>query len=114
MKDTLHRKAKSNIRNQFFIGNRSVINPDKIANEFKEHFVNIRRLLFEQITSSDTSKDYLCDKLFLFLLFIFTPLNECCIDNIVNKLKSKSSYGYDKISNNLLKYANSNLIKPLT
>ena len=111
MKDTLHRKAKSNIRNQFFIGNRSVTNPDKIANEFKEHFVNIRRLLFEQITSSDTSKDYLGDK--SIVLFIFTPLNECCIDNIVNKLKSKSSYGYDKISNNLLKYANSNLIKPL-
>ena len=32
----------------------------------------------------------------------------------LKKLKSKSSYGYDEISNNLIKHASSSLVKPLT
>ena len=50
IKDTLHRKTKCELPNQFFIGNRAVTNPDEIANEFNEYFVNIGRLLSEQIT----------------------------------------------------------------
>ena len=36
------------------------------------------------------------------------------IMRIVNNLKNKSSYGYDCISNLLLKLANNEFIKPLT
>ena len=112
IKDTLHRKTKCELPNQFFIGNRAVTNPDEIANEFNEYFVNIGRLLSEQITSSHTSEEYLGDK--SNVLFRFTPVNEDCIGNIIKKLRSKSSYGYDKISNNLIKHASSSLVKPLT
>ena len=49
IKDTLHRKTKCELPNQFFIGNRAVTNPDEIANEFNEYFVNIGRLLSKQI-----------------------------------------------------------------
>ena len=41
---------------------RAVTNPGEIANEFNEYFVNIGRLLSEQITYPHTSKDYLGDK----------------------------------------------------
>ena len=112
IKDTLHRKTKCELPNQFFIGNRAVTNPDEIANEFNEYFVNIGRLLSEQITSPHISEEYLGDK--SNVLFRFTPVNEDCIGNIIKKLKSKSSYGYDEISNNLIKHASSSLVKPLT
>ena len=95
IKDTLQRKTKCEIPNQFFIGNRAVTNPDEIANEFNEYFVNIGRLLSEQITSPRTSEEYLGDK--SNVLFRFTPVNEDCISNIIKKLNSKSSYGYDEI-----------------
>ena len=47
-------------------------------------------------------------------MFRFTPVNEDRIGRIIKKLKSKSSYGCDEISNNLIKHASSNLVKPLT
>ena len=47
-------------------------------------------------------------------VFKFTAVNEDCIDKIVKKLKSKSSTGYDNISNILIKHARTILVKPLT
>ena len=46
--------------------------------------------------------------------FNFTEVNEECIDSIIKNMKSKSSTGYDNISNKLLKSAKDVLIKPLT
>ena len=112
IKDTLHRKTKCELPNQFFKGNRAVTNPDKIAIEFNEYFVNIGRLLSEQKTSPHTSEEYLGDK--SNVIFRFTQVNKDCISNIIKKLKSKSSYGYNEISNNLIKHASSSLVKPLT
>ena len=112
IKDTLQRKIKCETPSQFVIGNRTVTNPDEIANEFNKYFVNIGRLLSEQINSPHNSEDYLGDK--SKVLFEFTPVNEDRIGSIIKKLKSKSSYGYDEISNNLIKHASSSLIKPLT
>ena len=37
-----------------------------------------------------------------------------CIDKIIKNLKSKSSTGYDNISNKLIKHARAILVKPLT
>ena len=59
IKVTLHRKTKCELPNQFFIGNRAVTNPDEIANEFNEYFVNIGRLLSEQITLHTPAKNIL-------------------------------------------------------
>ena len=70
------------------------------------------RLLSEQITFPHTSEEYLGEK--SNVLFNFSPVNEDCIGSIIKKLKSKSSYGYDEISNNLIKHACSSLVKPLT
>ena len=108
IKDTLQRKIKCETPSQFVIGNRAVTNPDEIENEFNKYFVNIGRLLSEQINSPHNSEDYLGDK--SKVLFRFTPVNEDRIGSIIKKLKSKSSYGYDEISNNLIKHASSSLI----
>ena len=87
---------------------------DEIANKFNNYFVNIGRLLSEQITSPHTSGEYLGDR--PNVSFKFSPVSEDRIGNIIiiKHLKSKSSYGYDEISNNLIKHASNSLIKPLT
>ena len=72
---------------------------------------NIGRLLSEQITSPH-SEEYLGDT--SNILFEFPPVSEDRIDSIIKHSKSKSSYGYDEISNNLIQHACSSLIKPLT
>ena len=85
---------------------------DEIVNEFNNYFANIGRLLSEQITSPHTSEEYLSDR--PKVSFKFSPVSEDRTGNIIKHLKSKSSYGYDEISNNLIKHANNSLIKPLT
>ena len=47
-------------------------------------------------------------------MFNFVSVNEVYIDNVINKLKNTSSYGYDNISNKHIKYARKILTKPLT
>ena len=84
IKDTLHRKTKCELPYQFFISNCAVTNPDEIANEFNECFVNIRRLLSEQITSLHTRENYLGDK--SNVLFRFTPVNEYLVMDMIKFL----------------------------
>ena len=110
IKDTLQRKSKCEIPNQFFIGHRMIPDSDEIANEF--NFVNIGRLLSEQITSPHTSEEHLGDR--PNVSFKFSPVSEYRIGDIIKNLESKSSYGYDEISNNFIKHASNSLIKPLT
>ena len=85
---------------------------DEIANEFNKYFINIGRLLSEEITSGHSSDEYLNDK--TELVFNFTPVTEDYIANVISNLKNKSSYGYDNISNKLIKLAKGVLTQPLT
>ena len=87
---------------------------DEIANEFNKYFINIGCLLSEQITSGHSSDEYLNDK--TELVFNFTPVTEDYIANAItiSNLKNKSSYGYDNISNKLIKLAKGVLTQPLT
>ena len=48
------------------------------------------------------------------MTFSFVRVNEVYIDNVINKLKNKSSCGYDNIFNKHIKYAKNVLTKPLT
>ena len=68
--------------------------------KYQKYVVNIGRLLSEQINSPHNCKDYLGDK--SKVLFRLTLVNEDRIGCIIKKLKSKSSYGYDEISNNII------------
>ena len=64
---------------------------DEIANEFNNYFVNIGRLLSEQITSPHTSKEYLGDR--PNVSFKFSPVSEDRISNITKHLLLFASIG---------------------
>ena len=102
-KDTLQNKAREELPNKYLLNDRTLTNMDEIANEFNKYFINIGRLLSEQITSGHSSDEYLNDK--TELVFNFTPVTEDYIANVISNLKNKSSYGYDNISNKLIKLA---------
>ena len=96
IKDILQRQSKCEIPNQIFIGNHMLTDSDKIANEFNNYFVNIGRLLSEQITSPHINKEYLGDR--PNVSFKFSSVSEDHIGNIIKHLKSRSNYGYDEIA----------------
>ena len=66
----------------------------------------------EQIHTTRFIDEYLSNR--TNTIFNFTGVNEECIDSIIKNMKSKSSTGFDNISNKLLKSAKDVLIKPLT
>ena len=112
IKDTFNNVSNCNVTSEFVINDETICDPDVIANKFNEYFINIGRTLSDRITSQQHYNDYLsnsCDK-----RFIFKSVNETHILEIINKLKNKSSYGHDRISNKLIKRAKEVLAKPLT
>ena len=83
-----------------------------IAEEFNNYFVNIGPNLAKEIASPQKQfhtflHDPISKSLFL------TPTNEQEVLNIIKQLKNKSSFGFDNISNNLLKDVAPQIIKPL-
>ena len=84
---------------KFALNNHIITNLDEIANEFNKYFVNIGKSLCDQIQSVTTSEDYLLEHNKPDTTFNFVSVNEVYIDNVINKLKNTSSYGYDNISN---------------
>ena len=95
--------------NKFILNNVTITDPDEIANEFNRYFINIGRSLSDQIQKTHSSQDYLPQHNKPTSNFSFNPVNEECIA----KLKNKSSFGYDSISNKLIKSAGHVLVKPL-
>ena len=88
--------------------------PDEIDNEFNRYFIKIGRALTDQIQSIYSSQDYLPQNNKPRSNFSFNSVNKECIAKFIVKLKNKSSYGYDSISNKLIKSASHVLVKPLT
>ena len=60
--------------------------------------------LNDQIHSQASSQDYLLEHNKPNVNLNFIPANEIYINNIINKLKNKSSCGYDNYSNKHIKY----------
>ena len=97
---------------EFIWNDRIITDLDEIANKFNTYFINIGQSLSEQIHATRSSDEYLSNR--TNTIFNFTEVNEECIDSIIKNMKSKSSTGYDNISNKLVKSAKDVLIKPLT
>ena len=114
IKHTLQKNARCPDSTNFVLNNLMITNLDEIANEFNKYFVNIGRSLNDRIQSVTTSDDYLLQHNKPETTFSFVSVNEVYIDNVINKLKNKSSYGYDTISNKHIKYARNILSRPLT
>ena len=109
---TLSNKKTSDLSQSFRIGNKLISDPNEIANEFNKYFINIGKQISNQIVPTQSSQCYLTSLTNKRFKLMEVDDNE--IMRIVNNLKNKSSYGYDCISNLLLKRAKNELIKPLT
>ena len=112
IKETLQRKKRHEMPGEFVWNNRVITDMTDIANEFNRYFISIGHTLSEQIQSVHSCEEYLGHK--ADSVFKFSEVNEDCIDKIIKNLKSKSSTGYDNISNKLIKHARAILVKPLT
>ena len=113
-KDTLHKKLHSAPSNKFILYNVTITDPDEIVDEFNKYFIDIGWTLSDQIQSIHYSQDDLPQHNKPTSNFSFNFVNEDCIAKFIVKLKNKSSYGYDSISNKLIKSASHVLVRPLT
>ena len=111
IKETLQQKKRQELPTEFIWNDRIITDLDEIANKFNTYFINIGHSLSEQIHTTRSSDKYLIKR--TNTVFNFTEVSEECIDSIIKNIKSKSSTGYDNISNKLIKSAKDVLIKPL-
>ena len=111
-KRNLTKEKKHEMPNKFVWNNHAITYMNEIANESNRYFISIGHSLPEKIQSVHSTEEYLGQK--ANTVFIFTVVNEECIDKIIKKLKSKSSTGYDNISNKVIKHARTILVKSLT
>ena len=93
---------------EFVWNNRVITDMTDRANEFNRYFISIGHTLSEQIQPVHSCEEYLGHK--ADSVFKFSEVNEDCIDKIIKNLKSKSSTGYDNISNKLIKHARAILV----
>ena len=102
---TLKRKSQqknsNKIHKEFVINDQTVCDPDEIANKFNDYFLNIARNLADKIEPAPSHDSYLNNP--TQERFCFKQVNEKNIQQIINKLKNKSSFGHDYISNKILK-----------
>ena len=86
----------------------------EISNEFAKFYATIGKKLVDNIPSSTMGLDYYLNKISRNKNSIFlNPTNSLELSKIIRKLKSKTSSGYDGISNNIIKELESALLLPL-
>ena len=109
---TLSNKKTSYLSQSFSIGNKLISDPNEIVNKFNKYFINIGKQISNQIVPTQSFQSYLTSP--INKRFKLMEVDDNKTMRIVNNLENKSSYGYDYISNLLLKCAKNELIKPLT
>ena len=107
--ETINRKPSNKTVNTFIINNEKVTDQTEIANSFNNYFVNIGKSLSEQIHTNCHFSDYLHNS--TVTKFKFELVDDAKVENIIKKLKNKSSFGHDLISNKIIKMSSSVLIK---
>ena len=109
---TIKNKPNSKSHCEFVLDGRTITNSGEIATAFNEYFVNIGRKLSSQIHPVHQHSHYLVNEANKCIQF--EAVNESNINDAINRLKNKSSYGHDEISNKTIKHAKNILIRPLT
>ena len=90
-----------------------ITDPVIIANKFKEYFINIGNSLADKIPMAEPFH-FCLNRSTHCVFFLFQPITKGKISEIIGSLKNKSSYGYDCLSNIIIKTARGPLIKLLT
>ena len=83
-----------------------------IANKLNDYFTHIGSTLADKIPPAPHFNNYLNNP--VESQFLFHTITENKVSDTINKLKNKISYGYDSISNIMLKKAHDPFIQPLT
>ena len=112
LNETLNRNIRKQSSHEFSLNNKTTSDPEVIANEFNQYFANIGSKLAENIPAAPRFDSYLNNP--AETVFPFNLISEHNISNLIKKLKNKSSYGHDCLSNIMIKKAHDPLIKPLT
>jgi len=91
----------------------TVSEKNRIAEEFNKYFTSVGSKQSEKIVvpGNKSFTDYLRTP--TSYAFHFKAIDDQEIVRIIDSLKSKSSYGHDRISNKLLKYVKYEIAKPL-
>ena len=110
--ETLNRNLRKQSTYEFLVDDQMISNPVTIANKFNEYFAHIGSTLADKIPAAPHFNNYLNNP--VETKFSFQTITENKVSKIINKLKNKVSYGYDSISNIMLKRAHDPLIRPLT
>ena len=108
---TITNKSKGKLHCEFDLDGKIITNSDEIADAFNEYFVNIGRKLSHQIIPVHQHSHYLDNETNKRMKL--EAVNEDNINEAINRLKNKSSYGHDEISNKIIKSAKNSLIQPL-
>ena len=112
IKETLNRSKNDALPNRFLVGELYINDPKEIANAFNSYFINIGPSVASHIVTDVSYKDYLSENHATTMKMKF--VKEEAVDSIINKLKNKTSRGIDRISNQILKIAKAELLRPLT
>ena len=107
--ETLNRNLKKQFTNEFLVDDQMLSDPLVIANKFNEYFAHIGSTF---APPAPHFKNYLNNP--VESKFLFHTITENKVLSLINKLKNKISYGYDSISNIMLKKAHDLLIRPVT
>ena len=112
IKETLNRSKRDALPNRFLVGGQYIDDPKEIANAFNSYFINIGPSVASHIVTDVSYKDYLSENHTTTIKMKF--VKEEAVDSIINKLKNKTSRGIDGISNQILKIAKAELLRPIT
>ena len=108
---TITNKSKAKLHCEFDLDGKIITHSDEIVDAFNEYFVNIGQKLSCQVIPVYQHSHYLdneTDK-----QMKLEVVNEDNINEAINSLKNKPSYGHDEISNKIIKSAKNSLIQPL-
>ena len=108
---TITNKSKGKLHCEFDLDDKVITNSDETVDAFNEYFVNIGRKLSCQIIPVHKHSHYLDNETKKRMKL--EAVNEDNINEAINRLKNKSSYGHDEISNKIIKRVKNSLIQPL-
>ena len=95
---------KTNILTKLVSNNKEYTSGKDICDVLAKHFSTVGKTYANNIKPSSKDLTYYCNKIPINKNSLyFTPTNTTEINNIINKLENKSSYGFDQVSNKLIK-----------
>ena len=106
---------KTSIITKLLSNNKEYTDSRNIGDVLAKHFAKVGKTYASKIKPSKKSRNYYCNKIPLNNNSLyFNPTSELEISKIINKLENKNSYGYDQISNKLIKELRPVISHPLT